>query len=223
MRIRTAFLGLALVCLPALAEARPNLEEAVLRELNFARTRPADYAQTLRKYRAQFSGRVWRDPDGGQGLMTNEGVRAVDEAIAVMERQAPLPPLAYSAALSQAASDHARDQGPVGMVGHIGADRSRPESRIARHCSWKEMMAESISYGENTAAGVVRQLIVDDGIRDRAHRKDVLSPHLRVAGVGCGPHAAYRSMCVIDFAVGVGKRKPDRPQGVSYYSYAGRP
>ncbi|MGZ9201517.1 MAG: CAP domain-containing protein [Caulobacteraceae bacterium] len=197
---------------------KASFEAAVLDEINFARTRPAEYAEQLKEYRTQFDGRVWRDPEGRGDLMTNEGARAVDEAIAVLRRQPPLSPLDASSALAQAALDHARDQGPVGQVGHIGADRSMPERRIARYCSWKQTMAENISYGQNTAQGVVRQLIVDDGVRDRAHRANIFKAELKVAGVGCGPHAAYGAMCVIDFAGGVGPKAPDRPQGVSYYS-----
>jgi hypothetical protein len=47
---------------------------------------------------------------------------------------------------------------------------------------------------------VVRQLILDDGVVNRGHRLTIFDPNLQIAGAGCGPHAVYRYMCVIDFA-----------------------
>ena len=61
-------------------------------------------------------------------------------------------------------------------------------------------MAEDLAYGPATAIDVVRELIIDDGVRDRGHRKAIFLPALRVVGVACGPHAAYGTMCAIDFA-----------------------
>ena len=60
--------------------------------------------------------------------------------------------------------------------------------------------AEAISYGYQNPRDVVRQLIVDDGVQGRGHRKVLFDSLLRFAGVGCGPHRVYGAMCVIDFS-----------------------
>jgi uncharacterized protein YkwD len=62
-------------------------------------------------------------------------------------------------------------------------------------------MAENIAYGENPARAVVIQLLVDDGVRDRGHRDNILDPKWTIEGVACGPHRDYRQMCVMDYAV----------------------
>ncbi|HYE14039.1 MAG TPA: hypothetical protein VD968_06320, partial [Pyrinomonadaceae bacterium] len=68
------------------------LEQEVIRELNLARTRPADYAAHLEELRALFSGRELRRP-GRVALVTEEGPAALEEAIRFLRAARPLPPL----------------------------------------------------------------------------------------------------------------------------------
>ena len=60
-------------------------------------------------------------------------------------------------------------------------------------------VAENITYGPPSGVEVVRQLIVDDGVRSRGHRRTVFTAEYRHAGAACGPHKVYRVMCVIEF------------------------
>jgi uncharacterized protein YkwD len=41
---------------------------------------------------------------------------------------------------------------------------------------------------------------VDDGVKDRGHRKSLLDPRFDEIGVSCGNHRVYGIMCVIDLA-----------------------
>ena len=63
-------------------------------------------------------------------------------------------------------------------------------------------MAENISYGGNTARGVIIQLIVDDGVSSRGHRVNMFNPAYRFVGVGCGIHARLGDLCVMEFSAG---------------------
>jgi uncharacterized protein YkwD len=130
-------------------------------------------------------------------------VAAVDEAIAFLERQAPVGSLAPAPLLARAARDHVADQGPRGATGHHSRNGDNPRDRVQRR-GGGNYVAETITYGPPSAVEVVRQLIVDDAVPGRGHRRTVFAAEMRFVGVSCGPHKVYRVMCVAEFA-----RKPD--------------
>ncbi len=195
MRIAAAVIAMVL----AWPAAALTLEEAVLDEINYARTQPQAYAKVLRDYRNSYDGLLVDDPLEPGDHMTREGVRAVDEAIRFVDRQAPLPPLAEGKVLARAAADHAAAQGRRGDVGHISSEGLNPGARVVRR-GGGIYVSETIAYGFANPIAIVRQLIVDDGVADRGHRKVIFDPRLRYAGAGCGPHPVYTTMCVIDFS-----------------------
>jgi len=198
--------GAALVLLAMMVWVSPveaGVEDDILVEMNRARTQPALYAKELRAYweRAPFKGKIYTLPGDRTNYVTNEGRPAVDEAIAFMERQAPLPPLQRSPAHAMAAADLTAAQGPEGLIGHTGPDGSRPPDRIKRRGGDLRIAGEVIYYGataQTSAADVVRGLIVDDGVPDRGHRRNIFDPRFLSAGAGCGLHKRYGAMCVVN-------------------------
>jgi uncharacterized protein YkwD len=182
------------------ADLPSPLERQVLADIDAARADPAAYARALQAYRARFVGRQVRDPDIGELRLTAEGALAVDDAVAALQARTPAPPLVESPLLARAAADLAGEQGRTGAVGHFGPHGESLADRVRRYGEVRGVVAEGISYGQPDAAAVVRALVVDDGVADRSHRRDLLDPHLRYAGVSCGPHPIYRTLCVIDYA-----------------------
>ncbi|MDQ0250748.1 hypothetical protein J2W22_002812 [Sphingomonas kyeonggiensis] len=176
-----------------------RLERDVLTEINYAREHPQEYAEMLREYREFFDGRVLFLPGDPNGVITNEGIPAVDEAIDFLERQAPLPPLSRAELLVLAAQDHADDQGAYGGSGHVSRDGSSPGDRVKRR-GGDIYVGEGIWYGNGDAGAVVRSLIVDDGVRGRGHRALLFQADFRYAGVGCGAHRRFGNICVVDFS-----------------------
>lgn len=153
-----------------------GLEAAVLDEINYVRGHPQEYARRLG---ADAAGR---------------------DAAAYLETLQPEMALAPTAGLAAAAAEHAADEGAHGAFDHVGADGSSAGDRMRRHGVWSGIFAEEMSLGETSADGVVRQLIVDSGDPARRHRRDLLDPLLRRAGVGCAPHRLHVMICVIDIA-----------------------
>lgn len=189
-------LGLVLpAAFSAPAQARADsFESAVLAELNRARANPRAYARELER-----RSEVVKAGYGGPSDLD-----AVDDAIEFLEQQRPLPPLRPDQRIAAAAADHVDAQGARGWVGH-GAPGNLGR-RLQRHGVWAGLAAESISYGQPTPDSVVRQLIVDSGVPNRSHRKDLFGQNFQVVGVACGEHAAYGDMCVIDMAGAIVRR-----------------
>jgi uncharacterized protein YkwD len=199
---------LTICLLLALASPASALDQKlamqVLKEINLARTEPRTYAGFLRKFRGRFRGKFYVLPGstGTARMRTSEGVTAVDEAIKFLARQKSLPPLTWSDGLASAAAELAKDQGRSGTTGHFGRQSHGTRERIERHGKWERQIAENIGYGPEDPRSMVMQLIIDDGVPARGHRESTFSPSFRAAGVACGPHPRFRTMCVIDFAGG---------------------
>lgn len=184
-----------------LQEKATAFERAVVQEMSDVRVRPKAYARHLRDLRDGFEGLLWRRP-GRTPLRTEEGVAALDEAIAFLEAQKPIGPLRFNEGLALAARRHARDIGPRGSLEHVGSDGARLSERLNRLGTWQGLIAENISTLEEEPRQVVIQLLVDDGVPGRGHRATLFNPDLHQAGAGSGPHREYRVVTVIDYADG---------------------
>jgi uncharacterized protein YkwD len=208
--MRTTALLVAVVSLLAStrASAQSGFEAQVLNALNAARTNPSAYAHGLQQYRGYFHANLVRYPGQHADVETAEGVAVVDETIGFLGHQDALTPVSEGMMLEQNAASQVADQARHGGEGQVGSDGSSPAERMRRQ-GGGSYIAEVIAYGSMDAEDVVRQLIVDDGVADRGHRSIIFSPELRFAGVACGSHPQYRTMCVIDLGV-TPDGQPDR-------------
>lgn len=179
-----------------------ELEAGVLAELNRARENPRAYAAMLDTIANWYDGKLLRRPGAGIVFETVEGAPAVREAAKVLKRMASMPGFEHADGLAQAARDHVRDQGPRGRMGHRGRDGSSTADRVERYGKWHLVLSENIAYGPLDARGMVVGLIVDDGVPDRGHRRNIFDPRVRIAGVSCGEHKVYERMCVVVHAGG---------------------
>lgn len=185
------------------ATAQTPFEAQLLAELNLVRADPAVYAESLLRFRAFYQDKLIVVPGATVLIATAEGVAPVNEAIAYLRDQRPHSVLSPTGPLASAAADHCAEQAADGAVGHAGADGSNPGERVMRR-GGGIYVSEVIAYGGATPTDIIRQLLIDDGVPDRGHRALLLADNVRFAGVSCGPHPVYHTMCVVDFA-----RTPD--------------
>jgi uncharacterized protein YkwD len=197
---------LVLSCLCAQTARMPpappstEAERAVVREITKIRMFPREYAKYLRALGKDFEGNRWK-PLRHVPIRTNEGRAAVEEAAEFLEQVRPINVnMAFSEELHAAAWDHMVDQGPTGQTGHVGTNGSTFDQRILRRAAQPGMIGEVIMYGDETPRMAVIQLVIDDGVPDRGHRKALFNPEFRVAGAAIGPHKGYGTMTVVELA-----------------------
>jgi uncharacterized protein YkwD len=171
----------------------------VVDAINIARSSPVDYADYLKNLGPRFDGNLYRDREMPGGLVTAEGMAALNDAAGWLAKRGAVPPLQISDLLNAAARVHVLEQGLLGTIGHFSADGSGPGARLKR-LGGDIYVAEIISYGMPSAEAVMRQLAVDDGVRDRGHRHILFSAQYLHAGVACGLHKIYGTMCAVELA-----------------------
>jgi uncharacterized protein YkwD len=185
-----------------------RIEAEVLVALNTARTSPSTAAGWLEELIPRFNGTRLSRSDWSIVVQTVEGVAAVREGIAALRAQAPVRSLTLDPLLTRAARDHAADQGRTGQTGHAGSDGSTVLTRIARYATWRVTVNENIDYAPMVSGrNVIESLLIDDGVRDRGHRRNIYSPVVRAVGIACGPHPRYTATCVIVQAGGVDPKR----------------
>lgn len=128
----------------------------------------------------------------------------VTSLIADLKRVKDLPMLVPNDKLFQAALFHAKDMGSKGKTGHTSSDGTESFDRIKRFLkpTGNYVLAENCYYGFPDAFTIVMQLLIDEGVQNLGHRKNMLSPRFQQVGVAIREHKTYRNNCVQDFAGG---------------------
>jgi Bacterial pre-peptidase C-terminal domain len=155
---------------PAIADLEPE----ILSEINRVRTTPQDYAQWLEQQRQYYDG-IWLKLPGEKPVRTNRGREALEEAIAFLKQQQPLPPLARSPQTDATATSELENFANSNNIQYF-------------------------SYGRKTASGIVMDLVVDELFPDRRRRQSLLSSAAEDTGVVCKPDPRYAKVCAIAYS-----------------------
>ena len=151
-----------------------DIEPKILSEINRVRTNPQNYAQWLESQRQYYDG-IWLRLPGEKPVRTNRGKKALEEAIAFLREQQPLPPLESSDKITATAT-----------------------SQLANFANANNI--QYFSYGRKTASGIVMDLVVDELFPDRRRRLNLLSPEAEDTGVVCKPDPRYAKVCAIAYS-----------------------
>ena len=173
-------------------------ERFILDEINELRRDPAAYGKKLElRLRCDMVGNTLWSKDAAVRL--SEGRSVVEETIQLLKETPPLPLLETPICdgLCLAAQDLARDVGPKALMGQKGSDESTVRTRVERYGTWIDGCSELVSYSVFEPVEIVCQLLLDDGVPSRWHRKALLNPLFRDCGVAVEPHAAANVMVVI--------------------------
>ena len=124
-----------------------------------------------------------------------EKSKYIKSLIRDLNKTPELHPLLPEEDLTAVAQGHAKKTGASGRVGHQNFKKrfeplmGNPYNHVGENCS----------YGFGQAIDIVLSLMIDEGITDVGHRKNILSEQFNSVGVAIRPHKSYRVNCVIDF------------------------
>jgi len=178
---------------------------------NNLRTDPQSYIEKVDKTMKMLKGNILSKPLE-YAVQTVEGKNAFLEAIEFLKKQKPILKLKYDERLSRSADDHVKDLGPKGLASHEGSDGLTVYDRIEKYCEWDNICCENIDLGGRIAEDILINLIVDDGVPDRGHRKNLFNSELKLFGTASGIHKDFGVITVINYCGGIrnlGEESPD--------------
>ena len=121
--------------------------------------------------------------------------RNVKSLIKTLNQQNPLPVFHADKLLYHLAFGHAKTSGQRGTVGHDGFNG---RFQKAKNDFWN--VAENLYYGQNDPMEITLELLIDNGVSDLGHRKNMLNPVLGYIGISIQPHhSVYEYNCVMEF------------------------
>ena len=155
----------------------------MLDEVNYVRTRPADYAEK----------RLKEEKEEG----TDNG------AYKQLKKVKPVKPLKFNKTLNSIAMEYARYMAKRDKFSHTA--NGTPFSRAKKAGYRYTAMGENIACGsdpqlnalinpKSSAIEFVKMLIIDEGVKDLGHRQALLNPVFKSIGIGFGHNP--RSYCI---------------------------
>lgn len=166
-------------------------EKEIILLINKARSNPAQFAKTYLESRKN----------------ENSYAKECYEQLLTWPSQEILKP---SKALWGAARDHATDMGEKGAAGHIGTKGDEVMDRVDRygtHTGSFTKPSENCAYGHSDPLDIVLYLLIDNQVKSRGHRKNLMQKHIRFIGCSIKPHIMYISNCVIVFTDAIEDKK----------------
>jgi uncharacterized protein YkwD len=102
--------------------------------------------------------------------------------------------------LTYVSDQHGKDMNRHNISGHVSSDGRTMVNRIEKYYK-NRGMAENLAFGFSGALENVCMLLLDTGIPDVGHRKNILNTTLglNLVGVSIQPHPHYKFSATIDF------------------------
>ena len=175
-----------------------SFTDELLEHINHIRMNPKSYAHKLRNYSQYFEDNVLRLPELKNGLLTNEGAVAFEEAATFMESLPKMEMISLDNNLSLAAQAMANEMSYYTDLNQMGnIDRKGIIEQFGR---FEGEFGQSTDFGSQLPEFVIMNLIVDDGDKSRKNRTMMFNPNFNKIGLGTCRHSSFRQCTVIMYA-----------------------
>lgn len=106
-----------------------------------------------------------------------------------------LPLLKPHQTLYEAANKHAVASGREGRLGHKSSAGTF-EQRLKPLTGEFSYLLENCDYGSSKAMDIIMNLMIDEGLPEVGHRKNILHEQVNAVGAAIAPHKTYGHTCV---------------------------
>jgi uncharacterized protein YkwD len=193
----------------------------VLTVVNELRTNPQRFKLHIEALKQSFLANKVDDKrykiDKNTIFVTKEGIKAIDEAIAYLEKMAkakPLRPLIHNPILDKSSLLHAKCMQDGKFFGHENIKDQifyNPWDRVKQYCTQYSLCAENLWSGhlnvnlteKEQAIQLVVALFVDDGVPGRGHRDNLVLNEATDLGTALWPYEGEKSAFVMNFGAGI--------------------
>lgn len=121
-----------------------------------------------------------------------EGIPAMKEAENFLKNAKPVPELKLNVGMSYAAFKHSVYMLKKGKLDHTGKGGSSMSNRLEEYGDWETTIGENILKTINdtrTPEVIVMEWLIDDGVKNRGHRQNLLKKDFKVIGIGIAHNA----------------------------------
>lgn len=183
-------------------------EKKVIEELNLARTGTDEYSKHVQSYLEVLRNNILYLPNRIPTRLS-EGKTVIVEAVDFLKSSENSTPLTISEPLSQVAKSQLSDLLEDPKLGHYGKDGADLGTRLKRFGKLNGPASENIVYGESNARQAVITMLIDNGVKSRLHRLNILNPNYLIVGIGCGKTEKALPICVLVFAKDISTKRPE--------------
>ena len=170
----------------------------IIDEINRIRLNPKNYARKLLNYTQYIQNNILRLPQYKNGIVTNEGAVAFQEAASYLNTIPKLTSLIFDDTLSAAAETLADEMTYYKDL--VSIDKINRKQIIEEYGKFEGDYGQSIDFGSQTPELVVMNLIVDDGDPQRRNRLMLFNDKFTKIGCASCRHPSFRTCTVLLFA-----------------------
>eukprot|EP01035_Chromulina_nebulosa_P018236 gene18236-23908_t len=152
-------------------------------EINLLRSDPVAYADNvvMKRYEKFVDDYIYKLPTG-ENLKTKEGRKLVKETADYLRTLKPITSITASIYLENASLDHGSDISFNNIFSHTGSNGASLRDRVERYGQWRGSLGENMDFGTNKPSDIITNLLIDDGVSTRGHRKNLLNPDYKFVG-----------------------------------------
>ncbi len=185
--------------LPDVPDSVPREAARAFKAQNICRYYKRLTIELLEDYKKFFNQKYYTGR--GTRQLRQEGVMAVNEAIDALKKfNQDLKPLFWNKHCYKAARIHSVDVEKNGNLKHIGSDGSSASDRLKRVGNPFYGGAENMSIGKDNPFESVLSMYIDDGVKSRGHRNNLLCPAHRCGRVAMAKHPKRGTVYTFTYA-----------------------